>query len=106
MYRIAFNIGINFRRAAFRTEYTNIDDVEEKTTHFGPERDWISKEMQSAAETAIDGLAPAVRQTLMLNTVMGFDYETVSKLVNCPIGTVRSRIFRAREVVSAALAEQ
>ncbi len=46
-----------------------------------------------------------ISQVLMLNTVMGFDYQTVSTLVDCPIGTVRSRIFRAREVVSAALAE-
>ena len=61
--------------------------------------------MQRSANNAIDGLAPAVRQALMLNTVMGFDYQTVSTLVDCPIGTVRSRIFRARAVVSAALAE-
>ncbi len=105
LYRIAFNIGINFQKAACRTEYTNIDDLAEKTTHIDPERDWIGKEMQRLAETAIDGLAPAVRQALMLNTIMGFDYQTVSTLVDCPIGTVRSRIFRAREVVSAALAE-
>ena len=106
LYRIAFNIGINFRRAACRTEYTNIDDVEEKTTHFGPERDWIGKEMQRLAETAIDGLAPAVRQALMLATLKGHDYHTVSALVGCPAATVRTRIFRAREVVSAALAEE
>ncbi len=61
--------------------------------------------MQRSANNAINGLAPAMRQALMLNTVMGFDYQTVSTLVDCPIGTVRSRIFRARAVVSAALAE-
>ncbi len=82
-----------------------MDEMEEKTTHLDPERIWIGREMKSAVEAGIDGLKPAVRQALMLNTVMGFDYETVSTLVDCPIGTVRSRIFRARDVVSAALAE-
>ncbi len=82
------------------------DMEEKKTTHTNPERVWIGKEMQSAAETAIDGLTPVVRQALLLNTLKWHDYHTVSALIGCPIGTVRSRIFRAREVVSAALAEE
>ena len=106
LYRIAFTTGINFRTSGSRAEWTNIADLEEKTTHTDPERVWIGKQMQSAAETAIDGLTPAVRQALLLNTLKGHDYHTVSALIGCPIGTVRSRIFRAREVVSAALAEE
>ena len=75
-------------------------------THTDPERIWIGKEMQRAANAAIDGLAPAVQQALMLNTHKGLNYETVSAVVGCPKGTVRSRIYRARQVVAAALAEE
>ncbi len=106
LYRIAFNAGINFTTAGSRVEWTNIEGLEEKTTHTDPERIWIGREMQRAANAAIDGLAPAVQQALMLNTHKGLNYETVSAVVGCPIGTVRSRISRARQVVSAALAEE
>ncbi|MFB3106886.1 MAG: RNA polymerase sigma factor [Pseudomonadales bacterium] len=106
LYRIAFNVGINFTKAGSRVEWTNIEGLEEKTTHTDPERIWIGKEMQRAANAAIDGLAPAVQQALMLNTHKGLNYETVSAVVGCPTGTVRSRISRARQVVSAALAEE
>ncbi len=105
LYRIAFNTGINFTNARSRVEWTNIDGLEEKTTHTDPERIWIGKEMQRSANTAINGLAPAVRQALMLNTHKGLNYEIVSVVVGCPIGTVRSRISRAREVLAAALAD-
>ncbi len=52
LYRIAFNTGINFHTAGARAEWTNIDDLEEKTNHTDPERVWIGTEMQSAAATA------------------------------------------------------
>ncbi len=105
LYRIAFTTGINFRTSSSRAEWTNIAGLEVETTHTDPERVWIGKEMQSVVETAIDGLTPVVRQALSLNTLKGHDYHTVSALIGCPIGTVRSRIFRAGEVVSAALAD-
>ena len=105
LYRIAFNTGINFTKGKARMEWTNMDDMEEKTTHLDPERIWIGREMQHAAAGAINSLAPAVKQALILNTHSGLDYESVSAVLDCPLGTVRSRISRAREVVSAALAD-
>lgn len=104
VYRIAFNTGINFCKASHRCERTNVENVD-VLGELDPERTYISAERQKATESAIVGLSPVLRQALLLNTVRGFDYESVSSLVGCPVGTVRSRISRARSNLSVALAE-
>lgn len=104
LYRIAFNTGINFCKASHRCERTNVDNVD-VPGDIDPERTYICAENQKATELAIVGLSPVLQQALLLNTVKGFDYESVSTLVGCPVGTVRSRISRARTSLSVALAD-
>jgi DNA-directed RNA polymerase specialized sigma24 family protein len=50
------------------------------------------------------GLSEDLRQAITLREIEGLSYEEISDVMNCPIGTVRSRIFRAREAIAAAAA--
>jgi RNA polymerase sigma-70 factor (ECF subfamily) len=59
-----------------------------------------AKEMGEAVNAAIAALPEALRQALILREIEGLNYEEIADMMNCPIGTVRSRIFRAREAVS------
>jgi RNA polymerase sigma-70 factor (ECF subfamily) len=52
---------------------------------------------------AIEALSDDLRQAITLREIDGFSYEEIAELMNCPIGTVRSRIFRAREAIAARL---
>lgn len=104
LYRIALTTGINFknRNPSARCDST---DTFEPTTNIGPERLWTVARRQQTAMTAISRLSGPLREALVLNTIRGFDYEGVSDLAGCPKGTVRSRISRARSMVSAAVAD-
>ncbi|MDH3644797.1 MAG: sigma-70 family RNA polymerase sigma factor [Gammaproteobacteria bacterium] len=104
LYRIAMNAGINFksRRSA---EYSNAKLLE-PTTDIGPERLCMGVGDARQAQQAIDRLSPPLRQALVLNVVRGFDYEEVSTLADCPIGTVRSRISRARRQIAQGVAAE
>jgi len=51
--------------------------------------------------TAMDALPVELRQAITLRELDGLSYEEIAEVMNCPIGTVRSRIFRAREAISA-----
>jgi RNA polymerase sigma-70 factor, ECF subfamily len=68
-----------------------------------PEALLASKEIAAAVNSAIDGLSEDLRQAITLREIEGLSYEEISDLMNCPIGTVRSRIFRAREAIAAKL---
>jgi len=52
---------------------------------------------------AIEGLSEELRQAITLREIEGLSYEEIAELMNCPIGTVRSRIFRAREAIATKL---
>ena len=52
---------------------------------------------------AIDALSEDLRQAITLREIEGLSYEEIAELMNCPIGTVRSRIFRARESIAQRL---
>ena len=52
---------------------------------------------------AIEGLSEELRQAITLREIEGLSYEEIAELMNCPIGTVRSRIFRAREAIATRL---
>ena len=103
LYRIAFNTGIKYSTSGCRAEVTNTDDLEQ-STGIDPEKICIDGETRTDFDAAMERLPFALREALALNTLKGFDYESVGQMVDCPIGTVRSRIFRAREAVSAAVA--
>ena len=68
-----------------------------------PEGLLASKEIAVAVNTAIDALSPDLRQAITLREIEGLSYEEISEVMNCPIGTVRSRIFRAREAIALRL---
>ncbi len=68
-----------------------------------PESVLASKEVAAAVNAAIDALSEDLRQAITLREVEGLTYEEISEVMNCPIGTVRSRIFRAREAIAARL---
>ena len=68
-----------------------------------PESQLAAKELAQAVSAAVDGLAEDFRRALLLREVDGMSYEEIADLLGCPVGTVRSRIFRAREAVAAQL---
>ena len=65
-----------------------------------PETVLAAKDVANAVNAALDALPEDLRHALTLRELDGLSYEEISELMNCPIGTVRSRIFRAREAIS------
>lgn len=115
LYRIAVNTAKKFllelkrdptvSESAFKA---NIDDddetswaASEPTTDETPESVLAAKEVVTAVNAALQALPDDLRQALTLREIEGLSYEDISAVMNCPIGTVRSRIFRAREAISA-----
>lgn len=68
-----------------------------------PEGLLASKEIAAAVNSAIEALSEDLRQAITLREIEGLSYEEISEVMNCPIGTVRSRIFRAREAIALRL---
>jgi RNA polymerase sigma-70 factor (ECF subfamily) len=68
-----------------------------------PEALLASKEIAATVNAAIDALSEDLRQAIVLREIEGLSYEEIADVMNCPIGTVRSRIFRAREAIATKL---
>lgn len=68
-----------------------------------PERVLLSKEIGETVSRAVEALPEELRTALLLREIDGLSYEEIAQVMDCPIGTVRSRIFRAREAVAARL---
>jgi RNA polymerase sigma-70 factor (ECF subfamily) len=68
-----------------------------------PEAVLASKEIAATVNAAIDALSDDLRQAIVLREIEGLSYEEIADVMNCPIGTVRSRIFRAREAIATRL---
>ncbi|HQS30480.1 MAG: RNA polymerase sigma factor RpoE [Polaromonas sp. 39-63-203] len=66
-----------------------------------PEALLATKEIAAMVNAAMEALPEELRQAIALREIEGLSYEEISEVMNCPIGTVRSRIFRAREAISA-----
>lgn len=73
----------------------------EPSTDESPETVMAAKEIGQAVNAALAALPEDLRQAITLREMDGLSYEDIAEVMNCPIGTVRSRIFRAREAVSA-----
>ena len=73
----------------------------ELTSSETPETVLAAKEIAAAVNSAMEALPDELRQAVTLREIEGLSYEEISEVMNCPIGTVRSRIFRAREAISA-----
>ena len=112
LYRIAVNTAKNFlatqarRSGELDQDISEIEQIEgndalrDKAT---PERLLLRDEIQSTVIAAIDELPEDLRMAIMLREVDGMSYEDIAGVMECPIGTVRSRIFRAREAVDKQL---
>lgn len=113
LYRIAINTAKNHlvaqgRRAPTQTEAEiedaeNFDDGELLRNEDTPDRMLLSKQVAEAVNRAIEQLPEELRTAIVLRELEGLTYEEIAASMNCPIGTVRSRIFRAREAVAAEL---
>ncbi len=112
LYRIAVNTAKKFllelkhTPAAFDKFSGNDDGDEtywrkdEPTTDEGPESILAAKEIAAVVNAAIEALPVDLRQAVVLREIEGLTYEEIAVAMNCPVGTVRSRIFRAREAIS------
>ncbi|MCK5019466.1 MAG: sigma-70 family RNA polymerase sigma factor [Candidatus Peribacteraceae bacterium] len=110
IHQIASNTAINFLKSVKRRVQTvDIDNTEIShdwnTTDATPEQEIIDREMMSVIQNAVDGMSPELREAFALRELEGLSYNLIAETVNCPIGTVRSRIFRARESVDEKLKE-
>jgi len=113
LYRIAINTAKNHlvaqgRRAPTQTETEiedaeNFDEGDSLRTEDTPERMLISKQVAEAVNRAIERLPEDLRTAIVLREIEGLSYDEIAESMNCPIGTVRSRIFRAREAVAEQL---
>lgn len=68
-----------------------------------PEAVLATKEIAATVNGAIEALSEDLRQAITLREIEGLSYEEIAEVMNCPIGTVRSRIFRAREAIAERL---
>ncbi len=73
----------------------------EQTTEETPETELAAREIALAVNAAMEALPDDLRQAVTLREIEGLSYEEIAEVMACPIGTVRSRIFRAREAISA-----
>jgi RNA polymerase sigma-70 factor (ECF subfamily) len=68
-----------------------------------PESVYASREIAAAVNAAVEALSEDLRQAITLREIEGLSYEEIANVMNCPVGTVRSRIFRARDAIAAEL---
>ena len=113
LYRIAINTAKNYlvalgRRAPTSTSFDNeeaegFEDAEQLRDSASPEDELLGKQIAETVNRAMVALPDDLRQAITLREIEGLSYEEISDAMNCPIGTVRSRIFRAREAVAEKL---
>ncbi len=68
-----------------------------------PEDELMSRQVAETVNAAMQALPEELRSAIMLREIEGMSYEDIAAMMNCPIGTVRSRIFRAREAIATQL---
>lgn len=108
VYRIAINAAKRHRSRHRPTE--SLDDDEgtfgtqmAPSDHATPETLLASRQLAQGLNEAVEALAEDQRRALLLREVDGLSYDEIADLMDCPPGTVRSRIFRAREALAARL---
>ena len=113
LYRIGINTAKNYlvamgRRAPTTTEidseeaegFENGDQLRDLNT---PEDELASKQVAETVNQTLGELPEELRTAITLREIEGLSYEDIANIMNCPIGTVRSRIFRAREAIATKL---
>jgi RNA polymerase sigma-70 factor (ECF subfamily) len=68
-----------------------------------PESELMSKQIAETVNQTLQELPEELRKAITLREIEGISYEEIATIMNCPIGTVRSRIFRAREIIAEKL---
>jgi len=112
LYRIAINTAKNHLVAGGRRPPRSDIDAQDAEQYEGatglkeyatPERLLLRDEIQQAIASAIDELPDDLRTAITLRELEGLSYEEIAQTMDCPIGTVRSRIFRARDAIDTRL---
>ncbi len=112
LYRIAINTANNYLVAERRRPVDqDVDlqdpeqfDIQARLKHVDtPEGMALTEEIRSTVEEAIANLPDDLRTAIVLRELEGLTYEEIAEAMDCPVGTVRSRIFRAREAISDRL---
>ncbi len=112
LYRISINTAKNHLVAARRRplDYNlDLQDPDQYEMHGKlktedtPEGNLLSEEIRETVNRAIEGLPEDLRTAIMLRELEGMSYEEIATAMECPVGTVRSRIFRAREAIDKRL---
>lgn len=112
LYRIAINTAKNYLVAQSRRAATTDIEIEDAENFEGnsalkefasPEHQLLTKEIEVTIFKAIEDLPDDLRTAITLRELEGMSYEEIAQIMDCPIGTVRSRIFRAREAIDKRL---
>ena len=113
LYRIGINTAKNYLVAMGRRAPTTTDIDSEEAEGFEdgeqlrdlntPENELMSRQVAETVNQTLAGLPEELRTAITLREIEGLSYEDIANIMNCPIGTVRSRIFRAREAIAARL---
>jgi len=113
LYRIGINTAKNYlmamgRRAPTSTEVEadeaeGFEEGEQLRDINTPESVLLSNEIAQTVNSTIEKLPEELRTAIQLREIEGMSYEEIAKVMDCPIGTVRSRIFRAREAIAEQL---
>jgi RNA polymerase sigma-70 factor (ECF subfamily) len=113
LYRIGINTAKNYlvslkRRPSVSTgieldDAENFEDGDELRTMETPESSMMTKQIAQTVNDTVAGLPEELRTAITLREIEGLSYEEIATVMNCPIGTVRSRIFRARDTISLKL---
>ena len=112
LYRIAINTAKNYlvsrsrRSSDYQVDIQDAENLENAHQLQGmetPERLLLNQEIIDTIKAAIDKLPEDMRTAIMLREFEGMSYEEIAQAMDCPVGTVRSRIFRAREAIDNKL---
>jgi len=112
LYRIAINTAKNHLVAQSRKSPANSIDVQDAEDYGAsewlkeyatPEREALASELETTINQAMSELPSDLREAITLREIEGLSYEDIAVVMDCPIGTVRSRIFRAREAIDSKL---
>jgi len=111
MYRIAVNTAKNHLASQKRRPSGTVDLEDAEHIEGGiymqdndtPEHELLREELAQVVSKALAQLPEEIRQAITLREMEGLSYEEIAEVMNSPVGTVRSRIFRAREAIDARL---
>ena len=112
LYRIAVNTAKNYLTSQGRRPPSSDVEADEAEYYGGgealqevatPENLALTDEIKRTVFAAIEALPEDLRTAITLREMEGLSYEEIAELMNCPVGTVRSRIFRAREAIDKKL---